>query len=42
MESIENKGESPWMKKDSNGVIFTSKIQVFDNLKLYSESDENQ
>lgn len=30
------------MHKGEHGIIFTNKIEVFDNLRLYTQTEENQ
>lgn len=37
LSHIDNRPEAPWMRRDENGVIFTSQIYKFDNLNLETE-----
>jgi len=37
-KNIECKPEAPWITRNSNGVVFTTNVQVFDNLELSASS----
>ncbi|EAS02746.2 tetratricopeptide repeat protein (macronuclear) [Tetrahymena thermophila SB210] len=37
---VENKPEAPWIRRNTNGVIFTDNIQVFEDLDLETEEKE--
>lgn len=37
MKVVENKPEAPWIKRNRDGVIFTNKIQYFEELEYDTE-----
>lgn len=36
--SVENKPEAPWIRRTSEGIVFTDNVQYFEDLDLKTES----
>lgn len=35
---VENKPEAPWIRRTSEGIIFTDNVQIFEDLDLKTET----
>lgn len=39
---IENKPEAPWIKRTEDGIVFTDKVQIFQDLDLLSDDKSGE